>query len=142
MLKGSSCCDSLLRIFIKEELDELLSRLGYAFPLAITELVITAHVSVKDLFRCVSFEERPASEDDIEDYSNTENVSLAVVALFLEELWGDVAGGSTPKVELLSRVLDDSRQAKVCNLQVPVVILGGKKEVLWLEVAVNNTVSV
>ena len=109
MLQSTSCRDPLLRIFIKEELDELLGRLGYAFPLAITELVITAHVSVKDLFRCVSFEERPASEDDIEDYSNTENVSLAVVALFLEELWGDVAGGSTPKVELLSRVLDDSR---------------------------------
>ena len=60
----------------------------------------------------------------------------------MEELWGDVSGGSTPKVELLSWVLDDSRQAKVCNLQVPVVILGGKKEILWLEVAVNNTVSV
>ena len=88
----------MLRVFIEQVLDEVLGRLGYALPLAITERVFTAHVPVKDLFRCVSFEERSASEDDIEDDSDTENVSLAVVALFLKELRGDVAGGSAPKV--------------------------------------------
>ena len=46
MLKGASCCDPLLRIFIQKELDEVLGRLGYALPLAVTELVFTAHVSV------------------------------------------------------------------------------------------------
>ena len=109
MLQGTSCCDPLLRIFIEKELDEVLGRLGYTLPLAITELVFTAHVTVKDLFRCVSFEERSACQDDIEDDSDTENVSLAIVALFLEKLRGDVAGGSTSKVELLSWVLDDGR---------------------------------
>ena len=60
----------------------------------------------------------------------------------MEELRGDVAGGSTAKVELLSWVLDDGRQAEVGYLQVPVVVLGGEEEVLRLEVAVNNPVMV
>ena len=84
VLQGTSCSDPLVRVFIEKELDEVLGRLGYALPLTIDELVITAHVSVKDFLRCVSFEERTASEDDVEDDTDTENVGLAVVAFFLK----------------------------------------------------------
>ena len=81
-------------------------------PLAIIEGVLALHVLLKDFVRSVPFEQRPSCEDNVEDDSRTKDISLAVVALFLKQLGGNIAWRATPAVQFLLRTLQHVAKPK------------------------------
>ena len=57
----------------------------------VIELILAFHVFLEDFFWRVAFKQGTPRQDDVEDDTDAENVGLAVVALFLEQLGGYIA---------------------------------------------------
>ena len=130
--------DALVWVLHQQLLHQVLRRHRDVLPLTVTELVLTLHVLIQNLVWAVAFEKRPARQNDVKDDSNAEYVRLAVVALLLEELGGDVARTAAAQVELLGVVFDHGGQAEVGNFQIPVVLLRGEEQVLRLQVPMHD----
>ena len=140
--EGIPGSDPLAGVLYEQLLHKVFRGHRYVLPLPVTELILTLHILVQDFIRAVALEKRTASQNDIKDDSNTKDVSLTVVTLFLEELRGDVARAAAPQIQLFRLVFDHGGQAEVRNLQVPVVLLRGEEQVLWLQIPMYNVFGV
>ena len=96
--EGILSSDPLAGILHEQLLHKVFRGHRYVLPLPVTELILTLHVLVQDFIRAVALEKRSASQNDIKYDANAKDVSLAVVALFLEELGGDVARAAAPQI--------------------------------------------
>ena len=115
---------------------EILRCIRNVLPLSVTKVVLALHILGEDLVRAISSEQRPTSQHDIEDDTDTEDISLAIVAFLLKELRRDITRTSTSEVEFLGRVFYDSRQTEVCNLQIKLIV---DQNILEFQVAVHDT---
>ena len=140
--EGILSSDPLAGILHEQLLHKVFRGHRYVLPLPVTELILTLHVLVQDFIRAVALEKRSASQNDIKYDANAKDVSLAVVALFLEELGGDVARAAAPQIQLFRLVFHHGGEAEVRNLQVPVVLLRGEEQVLRLKIPVHNVFGV
>ena len=117
---------------------EILRCIRNVLPLSVTKVVLALHILGEDLVRAISSEQRPTSQHDIEDDTDTEDISLAIVAFLLKELRRDITRTSTSEVEFLGRVFYDSRQTEVCNLQISFIAPGGEEQIFRLEISMND----
>lgn len=140
--EGILSSDPLAGVLHEQLLHKVFRSHRYVLPLPVTELILTLHVLVQDFIRAVALEKRTASQNDIKYDANAKDVSLAVVALFLEELGGDVARAAAPQIQLFRLVFDHGGEAEVRDLQVPVVLLRGEEQVLGLQIPVHNVFGV
>lgn len=142
MLKRFRGCDSFVRVLDEQLLDEILGCGGDVLPLAITEVVLTLHILVQNFIRTVAFKERSTGKNDVKDDADAENVCLAIVSLFLQQLGRYVAWTATPEKKLLRVVVDHGCQAEVSDFQVPIVLLRREEQVLGLQISVHDVLRV
>ena len=142
MLQGLAGRDALVRVLLEQLLHQVLRGLRDVLPLAITELILAAHVLIKNLVGAVASKQRPAREHNVKDHTDTEDVSLAIVALLLQQLGCHIPRAATPQVQLLRAVFKHRGQAKIGNLQVPIVLLRRQQQILRLQVAMHDVASV
>ena len=83
VFKGLFSRDSHIRVFSQKLCDEVFGLRRNTFPLTVIKLVVTFHVLFQDFFRRVALEKRTTGQNDVENDADAENVSLAVVTLFL-----------------------------------------------------------
>lgn len=93
-----------------------------------------------NLVICLPIERRVASQENVEDYSTTPQVTLLVIVL-LEHLRGDVVWRAELLAHLLARV-EDTRGAKVNDGHFGRTSVFVEEKILWLQVSVHDVSAV
>jgi len=139
--QGFSGSNSVLGVLGQHLLDEGLRLFGDLVPVFGRVLNVTVLVLNQDIVNVVSPENRAACQEYVQDYASAEDVSLNSVTAFLQQLGGDVAGGTAPQLQQLVG-LDERSQAEISDSEIMVICLRTQNEILGLQISVNDSIIV
>ena len=135
--------DSLRWVLLKHLAHEVLSGIRDSVPVGGVEGEWLLQDISEDLLVVVTFERRVSTKEDKEDDAETPNIAGLVIVAF-EYFWGDIVRSTDDGVHALNFLLlrETLRETKIDQFDFGVLGSVVHEEVLWLQVSMDNAVSV
>ena len=136
MLQGLSSADSFCWIILKELMDKINGLVADSLPLFVIHTELSNFDFLYYLIVISSVEWRVATKQNVQDDTNTPEITLLVVFV-IKHLWGNVVRSTKLLVHFLTWV-EDARSSKVDNCNLGVFLISAHENIFWLEIPVNN----
>ena len=135
--------DSLSWVLLKHLAHEVLGGIRDSVPVCGIECEWLLQDITEDLLVVVTFERRVSTKEDKEDDAETPDIAGLVIVAF-EYFWGDIVRSTDDGVHALNFLLlrEALRETKIDQLDFRVFGSVVHEEVLWLQVSMDNAVSV
>jgi len=140
VFEGIFCAGSFFWLISKEARDEIFGVLRDGVPALVVEVELAESDLLHDFLVALAVEGRHTREQDVDNDTGGPDVALGRVVL-VQDFGSDVVWGTKFLIKVLGWVVNKS-SSKIDDLYLIELLVLLEKDVLWLEVSMDNVVLV